>query len=202
MRLSLVPRERRFYQLFAEQGRLARETLAELNASLESGESRHSVVRTLEHRCDDITHEIYSLTNVTFVPPLDRADILALAHSVDQIVDFAEEVSDRIDLYEIKDITDSARCIGKLLTDAGTLLATLLDRLEDFDGIADLLERMHTLENEADNVSRHALQRLFDEDGSAATVIKWNDVYRLLESTMDECETVAEIIEKMSIKNA
>lgn len=202
MRLSLVPRERKFYQLFAEQGRLACETLAELNSSLESGESRHSIVRRLEHRCDDITHEIYSLTNVTFVPPLDRADILALAHSVDQIVDFAEEVSDRIDLYEIKEITDSARCIGKLLNDAGTLLATILDRLEEFDGIGDLLERMHTLENEADNVSRHALQRLFDEDGPAATVIKWNDVYRLLESTMDECETVAEIVEKMSIKNA
>jgi uncharacterized protein Yka (UPF0111/DUF47 family) len=201
VRLSLQPRERRFYALFAEQGRLVRDTLVELQSSLDSGESRHSVLRKLEHECDDITHEIYNLTNVTFVPPMDRADILALAHAVDQIVDLAEELSDRIDLYAVGPMTDAAKRIGKLLADAGALLADLLGRLEDFDGVAEPLERIHSLENEADHVSRHALQQLFDSNGrAAAALIKWKDVYGLLESTIDECETVAEIVERMRIK--
>jgi uncharacterized protein len=202
VRLSLVPRERRFYELFRKQGALLRETLSELSKSLLEGRSRHPRLRDLEHQADNVTHEIYRLTNRTFVTPMDQEDILLLAHSLDEVVDLAEEVADKIDLYNVGQITDSAKELGECLERAGKQLEEALARLENFNGIEPLLKEIHRLENEGDRITRAALRDLFDSNHrSAADLIKWKDVYALLESTMDECEHCAEVIETLSIKN-
>jgi predicted phosphate transport protein (TIGR00153 family) len=203
VKLSLVPRERRFYELFSRQGALVSQTLTELSDSLYDGKSRHDHLRELEHACDDVTHDIYNLTNLTFTPPMEQEDILVLAHSLDEVVDLAEEVSDKIDLYGVDSITDSAQRFGKCLADAGVQLAKALDRLETLDGLDPILLEVHRLENEGDAISRDALERLFESDHrSPADLIKWKDLYALLESTLDECESVAEIIETIAIKSA
>ncbi len=179
MKLSLIPRERRFYELFRRQGMLVSETLTELSNALLEGRNRHSRLRELEHTCDDVTHDIYNLTNLTFTTPIDQGDILLLAHALDQVVDLAEEVSDKIDLYEIVSL------------------------LEDFIGIGSVLQEIHRLENEGDSINRVALQKLFETNHQTpADVIKWKDLYSLLESTLDECESAAEIIETIAIKDA
>lgn len=202
MRLSLVPRERRFYDLFRKQGALLSETLSELSKSLLEGRSRHPRLRDLEHQADTVTHEIYRLTNRTFVTPMDQEDILLLAHSLDEVVDLAEEVADKIDLYNVGQITDSAKELGECLERAGKELEEALARLENFSGIEPLLKEIHRLENEGDRITRIALKDLFDSNHrSPADLIKWKDVYALLESTMDECEHCAEVIETLSIKN-
>src|ERR1700674_1153013 len=123
MRFSLVPQERRFYDLFAKQGALVRETLVELSKSLLEGRSRHPRLRDLEHEADDVAHDIYRLVNKTFVTPIEREDILALASALDDIVDLAEEVSDKIDLYHVKEISEAARTRGATLLSAGEGLA-------------------------------------------------------------------------------
>src|SRR5207248_7011554 len=97
-KLNLVPRERRFNELFSRQGQLVSEALAELGGSLNDERSHHAVMRELEHRCDDVTHEIYNLTNRTFVTPFERADILMLDHSLDEIVELAVENEVKSDL--------------------------------------------------------------------------------------------------------
>jgi len=113
VKLSLIPREHRFYELFSHQGALVSETLTELRNSLSEGKNRHPRLRELEHACDEVTHDIYNLTNRTFTTPMEQEDILRLAHGLDQIVDLAEEVSDKIDLYKIVSITDSAKQFGE-----------------------------------------------------------------------------------------
>jgi len=203
MRLSVVPQERRFYGLFKRQGELVAESLAQLRNGLLEGQSRHPGLRDLEHQCDDVTHEIYNLTNSTFTTPIEQEDILLLAHGLDQVVDLAEEVSDKIDLYKVESITDSAKQFGECLAKAGVELAKAVDRLEDFKGIDAVLQEIHRLENDGDSITRFALQRLFEMNHKTpADVIKWKDLYSLLESTLDECESVAEIIETIAIKNA
>jgi Phosphate transport regulator (distant homolog of PhoU) len=199
----LIPREHRFYELFKQQGGLVSETLTELGESLLEGRNRHPRLRELEHMCDDVTHDIYKLTNRTFTTPMEQEDILLLAHALDEVVDLAEEVSDKIDLYEIGSITDSAMRFGECLAKAGVELAKALDKLEDFNDIEPVLLEIHRLENEGDSITRYALQRLFETNHqTAADIIKWKDLYSLLESTLDECESVAEIIEAIAIKSA
>jgi uncharacterized protein len=203
VKLSLIPREHRFYDLFKRQGALVSETLTELRDSLLEGKNRHSRLRELEHTCDDVTHDIYNLTNRTFTTPMEQEDILLLAHGLDQVVDLAEEFSDKIDLYEISSITDSAKRFGECLANAGVELARAVDKLEDFKGIEPVLQEIHRLENDGDSITRFALQRLFETNHQTpADLIKWKDLYSLLESTLDECESVAEIIETIAIKNA
>ncbi|TMF73395.1 MAG: DUF47 family protein [Chloroflexi bacterium] len=203
LKLSLIPREHRFYELFQRQGALVGETLTELSEALSEGRNRHPRLRELEHMCDDVTREIYNLTNSTFTTPIEQEDILLLAHGLDQVVDLAEEVSDKIDLYKVESITDSAKQFGECLAKAGIELAKAVDRLEDFKGIDAVLQEIHRLENDGDSITRFALQRLFEMNHKTPVdVIKWKDLYSLLESTLDECESVAEIIETIAIKNA
>jgi predicted phosphate transport protein (TIGR00153 family) len=203
VKFSLIPREHRFYELFKRQGALVSETLTELRDALSEGRNRHPRLRELEHMCDDVTREIYNLTNSTFTTPIEQEDILLLAHGLDQVVDLAEEVSDKIDLYKIESITDSAKQFGECLAKAGVELGKAVDKLEDFEGIEPVLQEIHRLENDGDSITRFALQRLFETNHQTPSdVIKWKDLYSLLESTLDECESVAEIIETIAIKNA
>lgn len=134
---------------------------------------------------------------------MERADILLLAHSLDEVVDLAEEVADRIDLYKVQSITDAATQLGSCLASAGVQLKNAVAKLEEFNELETVLQEVHRLENEGDAITRRALQRLLVEDHQAAAdLIKWKDLYALLESTLDECQSVAEIIETIAIKNA
>ena len=202
MKFSLVPQERRFYTLFARQGQLVHDTLVELSKSLLEGRSRHPRLRDLEHEADEVAHEIYRLVNKTFVTPIESEDILSLASALDDIVDLAEEVSDRIDLYHVTVITEQARRMGENLAKAGDVLARSLEDLEGFKDLEPRRIEIHRLENEADQITREALAALFTDESSPADLVKWKDIYDLLEDTMDGCEHVANVLEAIAIKNA
>lgn len=193
----------RFFELFDQEAGLVRETLNELSTSLQEGRSRHERLRELEHSCDDVAHLIYTLTNQTFTTPIEREDILSLAHSMDGIVDLAEEASDKIDLYKATPIPEPARRLGACLGAAGEQVEKAVKALARETDIAPALLEIHNIENEGDRITREALQLLLGErDHSPVDVIKWKDLYDLLEATMDECESVAEILETIAIKNA
>jgi uncharacterized protein Yka (UPF0111/DUF47 family) len=203
MRLSLVPQERRFFDLFKKQGQLVSESLTELSKSLLEGRSRHPRLRDLEHRCDDVTREIYELVNRTFVTPMEQEDILTLAAALDDIVDLAEEASDKLVLYRVTQVTEPARALGECLDRAGLEIARALEELDGFEGMEAHRLELHRLENEGDVIHREALGRLFaNGDMPATDVVKWKDLYDLLEHAMDECEHVANVLNTIAVKNA
>lgn len=203
MRLSLMPRERRFYELFGRQGALVGDALTELSKSLLEGRSRHPRLRDLEHECDEVTREIYELANRTFVTPLDQEDIMALASTLDDIVDLAEEVSDKMELYRIGHATEPAREMGEALANAGTEIARALNGIENLEALEPHRMEIHRLENEGDRITREALGMLFsDSQRPAADLVKWKDLYDLMEQTMDTCEHVANLLATIAVKNA
>jgi len=202
MRITPVTPGRRFYELFRTQGKLVSETLTELSKSLLEGKSRHARLRDLEHECDDATHQIHNLVNSTFITPFDQEDILLLASSLDDIVDLAEETGDKIDLYRIQAITDPAKQMGEFLAKAGIEIAAALDQLEGFAQLKPHRLEIHRLENEGDTLTRTAIGQLFSTVGEASELVKWKDVYDLLEATMDACEHAANVMETIAIKNA
>jgi predicted phosphate transport protein (TIGR00153 family) len=202
MKLSLVPQERRFYELFRRQGQLLSQTLDELSKSLLEGRSRHPRLRDLEHKCDDVTRDIYLLVNRTFITPFDQEDILALASSMDDIVDLAEEIADKLVLYRVEQVTGAARSMGEVLAQAGISLAHALENLEGFSNLDQYREEVHHCENEGDRLYRDALGELFGHEQAAVELVKWKDIYDLLEQAMDRCERTVNLVSAISVKNA
>jgi uncharacterized protein Yka (UPF0111/DUF47 family) len=202
LRLSLIPRQGRFYELFEKEAALVCRSLDELSSSLSDGSNAHDRLRDLEHECDDVARDIYNLTNVTFTTPMEPEDILNLAHSLDGVVDLAEEISDKVELYRAKPIPEPAKKLGACLAAAGAQLEKAVQNLERPEQLTAVLREVHRLENEGDSISRDALMRLFNgSHGTPADVIKWKDLYNLLETAIDQCESVAEIIETITFKN-
>ena len=202
VKLNLVPQERRFYDLFRRQGVLVSDTLAELSKSLLEGRSRRLRMRDLEHACDAVTAEIYTLAHRTSVAPMEQEDIVALASAVDDVVDLAEEVGDKLDLYRVGLVSEPARRIGECLASAGAELARALEDMETFAGLDERRTAIHRLENEGDRINREALGQLFsDEQVAPAELVKWKDLYDLLEQTMDRCERVANLLLRIAIKS-
>ena len=202
MRITPVTPGRRFFDLFRTQGKLVSETLTELSKSMLEGKSRHARLRDLEHQCDEATHQIHNLVNSAFVTPLDEEDILLLASSLDDIVDLAEETGDKIDLYRIQFISDPAKQMGEYLAKAGIEIAAALDRFEGFAELKPHRLEIHRLENEGDRLTRAAIGDLFSRVKDASELVKWKDIYDLLEATMDACEHAANVMETVAIKNA
>ena len=202
MKLIPLPRGHRFFDLFRTQGGLVSETLTELSKSLLEGKSRHARLIDLEHECDDATHQIHYLVNSTFITPLDQEDILSLASSLDDVVDLAEETGDKIDLYQIQTISDPAKQMGEYLAKAGIEIAAALDQLEGFAQLKPHRLEIHRLENEGDRLTRAAIGELFSQVHEASELLKWKDIYDLLEATMDACEHAANVMETIAIKNA
>jgi len=201
--VSLIPRQTRFFELFEKEAALVRESLTELSRSLAGGVSSHPRLRDLEHECDDVAREIYNLTNRTFTTPMEPEDLLLLAHSLDGVVDLAEEIADKVELYRALPIPDSARQLGGCLAEAGRQLEVAIKLLEDPAALAPVLQEIHRLENDGDRISREALRQLFNGgQQKPVDVIKWKDLYDLLEATLDHCESVAEILETLALKNA
>jgi predicted phosphate transport protein (TIGR00153 family) len=205
MRLSLVPRERRFYRLFDQQAAVIVEAAILLGegvrepASIESTQSR---IKDLEHQGDELTHELVRTLNRTFVTPFDREDILALASGLDDVLDYIEEISDTVTLYKIDTIPPAAVEMVDLIASAAGELQKGVSNLEQLKGLEQHGIEVHRLENLGDTVSRQAIASLFAGGHDAMEVIKLKEFFTLLEDALDRCEDVANILEAITIKNA
>jgi uncharacterized protein len=203
MKLNLVPRERRFYELFGLQGELVSDTLTELSKSLLEGRSRHARLHDLEHMCEEVTAEIYDLAAQSSAAPMQREDILALASALDEVVDLAEEAADKLELYQLGEVTEPAKAVGELLASAGEQLAAALGHLDTFEDLDARRAEIRRLEDECDRTTREALGRLLADEGMPARdLLKWKDLYDLLEQAMDGCKDVANLLASIAIKTA
>ncbi len=202
---SLIPRERRFYDLFEQQAATIVRSAGLLERALaDVGDlpACQREIKALEHRGDEITHEIVRTLNRTFVTPFDHEDIYALASGLDDILDYIEEVVDTANLYEITVIPTPARELTRLLTVAVAQLEQAIGKLESGKGIEEHSAEVHRLEDVGDSASRRAIAELFSGQHPLLEVIKLKDLYALLEDALDRCETVANVLEGITTKNA
>lgn len=206
MPFSLVPTERQFFVLFRENATNLMEGLKVLNTLLNSTADQfvehHTRLRDLEHRGDEITHRVHQELNQTFLTPFDREDIYALAGAVDDVIDLAEETAATIVLDRVDEISPEAQELGAILLELGQQLVEAFDHLESRKDPEAHWVRIHELENEGDRVSRLAIGNLFQHSQDPIHIIKWKDVYNLLEQTIDRTEDVANILETVTLKNA
>lgn len=203
--LSLIPRERRFYDLFEQQAATLIHSVALLEQALADVADLPTLqreIKDLEHQGDEITHEIVRALNRTFVTPFDREDIYDLAAGLDDILDYIEEVADTTNLYGITSIPQPARELTRLLAQAVAQLEQAIGKLESSKGGEEHVIEVHRLEDTGDSISRHAIAELFSGQRPPLEVIKLKDLYGLLEDALDRCEDIANVLEGIAIKNA
>jgi predicted phosphate transport protein (TIGR00153 family) len=210
-RLRLIPQDERFFDLFNRAAENTLEGAQVLNDLLNNyvevdRKARH--LKDIEHTGDEITHEVFGALHRTFVTPLDREDISNLASSLDDVIDWIEEVARRIRLYRIDQPTSIACQFGKVILEQAEQIARAVPLLEQRSK-ADVLQRatqeIHRLENEGDDLLADAIATLYDGVTEVPQLIRqmrWNDVYQLLEDTTDKAENVATVLNNIALKNA
>jgi predicted phosphate transport protein (TIGR00153 family) len=207
MRLPSViaPREREFFDLFEEAGGNIVRAADLLEQMLRDYPDKSELAREIlicEQEGDRITHDIIRRLNETFVTPIDREDIYALASALDDVVDFAEEVADYLGLYKIEAPMEQAQQLAKVLHQAARQISEVMPRLRGFQDISHYTVEINRLENDGDRITREAMASLFDDGIDPMVVIRWKDIYERLESAIDATEHVANIVEGIVIKNA
>jgi len=207
MRFSLIPRNAQFYNLFEESAQklvAASEVLTDLLEHFENVEMKARRMKELEHEADNITHDIYKQVHQTFVTPLDREDIAALAQRMDDIMDFMEGASTAMMVYGVSEPTPAARSLADLIRLQCVQVERAIALLRDgrhLRRILDQLKEVNRLENEADSLFLKATAELFAGEISVIDIIKWRDIYDQLERATDSAEQVAHVLEAIVLKH-
>ena len=206
MRLALVPRTSEFYELFARAGEnmLAASRLAEIRfREYPQSSVSQADVKRIETAGDQITHDLMKLLNTQYVTPFDREDIYELTTAIDDIVDYIEEASDLLELYGIEQPVRPALEQCRVLVGATEHLAAALSGLKGLKGVQKALVEVKRLEDEADRVVRDAIGGLFQDSRiDPLVVIRWKDIYEAVEEAVDACETAANVLGNIVVKNA
>ena len=197
-------KDREFFDLFEEAARNVVHGADLLDQMLAHFPERADLARDIvicEQEGDRIAHDIHQRLNSTFVTPIDREDIYALASAMDDIVDFVEEVADFLALYRIEAPMEQAQQLARILHEASRQIAQAVPRLRGFQDIRHFTVEINRLENEGDRVVRQALASLFERGIDPMLVIRWKDIFERLEDGIDATERVANILECIVIKN-
>jgi uncharacterized protein Yka (UPF0111/DUF47 family) len=206
VRISLTPKTTEFFTLFAKAGENALDVARLVDRRFRehpNSDITQEQVKTAETAGDVITRDLIQLLNTQYVTPFDREDIYMLATEIDDVVDELEEASDRLGLYGIELPTRHAVQQTGLLVSAVEQLALACDNLKGMRGVQQALVDLKRLEDEGDQVLREGLAALFRDDRiDPLIVIRWKDVYDGLERALDACETAANTIANIVVKNA
>ncbi len=208
---AFLPKDNKYFSLFEKDVAnllVGARLLKEAMSNNISGEARFQKIRKLEeleHEGDEITHQIFSELANTFITPIDREDIHSLATRLDDILDYIQESANRIILYRIESISPEQEKIAALLYEQVAELhraIPLLHHLKNADEIRSCLVRIHSIENEADDVFERAIAHLFDTCKDPIYLIKMKELLVSLETATDQCEDAANVIETIMLKNA
>ena len=205
MRLPFIPREEKFFDMFVEDAQnvlTGARLLEEMFRSYDQRERIASQLRDLERKGDGLSHDIGQKLEKTFVTPFDREDIHQLISRLDDVLDFIEEVADTCILYKIAEPSEPALAQATIVVQQAEQIVRALEKLKGFKGVGPHWIEIHRLENEGDRVARQAIADLFTNGTDPVETIKWKDVYALLEDTIDSCEDVANVIERIVVKHA
>jgi uncharacterized protein len=203
--LRFRPVDTTFYDLFTESAQhlvVGAGLLAEMLSESAIHEDVARRMREAEHQADETTHAIVRRVNTTFVTPFDREDIHALISRLDDILDLIEEVADTCILYNIDAPTPPAMEQAAIIVRQCEQLSQGLGKLRHFKGVEPFWIEIHRLENEGDRIARQAVAELFKHGQDPMDVIKWKDVYALLEKAIDSAEDAANVIERIVVKHA
>jgi predicted phosphate transport protein (TIGR00153 family) len=203
--VRLIPRDERFFDLFAEIAKrltTSARLLNQLFAEPQKIEHYVAAIKTVEHEADKITAEVAARLDTSYVTPFDREDIHTLSTRLDNVVDLIDGTARRAAMFHITDVREPARRLSDVLVRATDCIAESVGSMKVRKVVAEKAREIKALEEEGDAIYHEAVGELFKNGTDALEVMKWKDLYDTLENALDECEDVANALESISLKNA
>ncbi len=200
-----MPQEKDFFVLFQQQAEnivVGATALTQLLEHYTGVADQVQRIKNIEHSGDEITHNLFRKLNQTFVTPFDREDIHQLGSAMDDILDLIDAAASRFVLYEIKDVRPGTPELSKTLTLAAMELSAAIHELPTPTQALQRVIEINRLENESDRICRGLIGRLFQEEKDPIQVIKWKEIFEVIEAAVDKCEDVSNVIETIIVKNA
>lgn len=206
----LVPKEEKFFEMLTEQAENALEGAKELKNFVSNYEklgrndrkAKAQLIKNIENKGDEITHRILEKLDKTFITPIDKEDIHQMAVLLDDIIDLINAVALRFVLLGLERIDNFiTKLVDIILNAVSELNKSILD-LRKLRNMKEHYVKVHSLENEADDIYHEALSDLFHFYKNSIDIIKYKEIYELLEEITDKCEEVTHVIESIVVKHA
>ena len=209
MGFSLFPKNERFFDLFSASATNIREAAVlflDLLENYVNVEKKIQKLKEVESKGDTITHDIIDYLNASFITPIDREDIHALAGNLDEVLDELEGVGNRMCLFAIEKPTPECIELGQCLLRGAEQIEQAIKNLKNFAGLKDFLVEINSIENQCDQITRRMVAQLFhkpvNSPGDVVDLIKWKEIYTRLEHAADRMEDVADVIEDIVVKHS
>jgi len=170
-------------------------------ASDKDFESLSKKIKHVEHECDELTHSITTKLNKSFITPFDREDIYTLSVALDDVCDYIDAAARAVVMYNIHENDEYAVKLAVIIQKLANEIHAATELLEHAKGMGPHLLEIQRLENEADDVYFRAMAELFKNSPDAIHLIKWKELYEILENGTDRCESVGNIIESIVLKH-
>jgi predicted phosphate transport protein (TIGR00153 family) len=202
---KILPREGTFLVLFirqAENVAAGAKALVEMLSRFEDPQAEARQIKDIEHVGDTITHELNTRMNQTFITPFDREDMHELSSKIDDVLDLADAAAGRLVLYGVKQVRPGVLDLARILETATQEILAAILLLDKQDHILAHCIEINRLENEGDRISRALIAKLFEEEKNPVEIIKWKEIIEAIETAIDKCEDVANVIETVILKRA
>jgi len=186
----------------AENVHAGTKALVSMLANYSDPQAQARGIKEIEHQGDTITHDLNTRLNKTFITPFDREDIHELASKIDDVLDLADAAAGRLVVYRVKAILPGVLELAQILEQAASEVVAAVRVLEKQDHILSRCIEIKRLENEGDRISRSLIAKLFQEEKDPVEIIKWKEIIEAIETAIDKCEDVANVIEAVILKSA
>jgi len=206
--MRLLPKEENFLIQFNRTAEIIVEAalaLDDLAKDFTDVEVKVGRIKHLEHEGDHVTHQTFALLSRTWITPIDREDIHDLTKQLDDVLDLIDAAAARLVLFKIPAPTPELRAQSHLIVQSAQAIQRALGLLSDLKNSREILDaciEINRLENEADSVNRKAIGRLFEKEKDPIVIMKWKEIYEVLETATDACEDVANVLEQIVLKSS
>jgi len=207
MAINFLPKEVKFFDYLNLQAENLVKATGYFKSILKNGvmdESSARKIHDLEHEGDTLTHEITDMLNRTFITPIDREDIYALANQLDDVLDMLNAMAGRMKLYKLDPGNEYFSQFIDVIDQSSVALSNAVKHMHDTKRARRVLDHcieVNRLENVGDQIRETAISQLFETEKDPIMVIKWKEMYEVAESTLDKCEHVAKVIEGILVKH-
>jgi hypothetical protein len=203
--VQLIPRDGKFYDLFNEQAdniHKAAQLLTVLYSDFREVEKLVAEIKAAEHKGDQLTRAVMTKLHQTFITPFDREDIHALSSALDDVMDLVDAAASRLITYKVKFVTPGALRLADVILRGSEILVKAISELKHPQNTLKYCEQLKLIEEEGDRIKGECIAKLFEDSMEALEVIKWKEIYEVLESTTDKCEDVADVLAAVVLKGA